>query len=63
MDSGERIARVEEQVKFIRSDVREIKNDLKGLLEFKWRLYGTSAVVAVVAGVAVELVMKLVGNG
>ena len=53
MDS-ERLARVEEKVEGIREDLHEMKRDVKALLEFKWRIYGITAVIAFVVTVIAE---------
>lgn len=56
---GEKIARLEEQMKYIREDVKEMKRDMKTLLEFRWRLYGATAVIAFLVASAAEGIVKI----
>jgi hypothetical protein len=51
---AERLARVEEKVQGIREDVHEMKKDVKALLEFKWRIYGVTALIAFVITIVAE---------
>lgn len=54
----ERTARLEEQIKFLRDDVLEIRNDIRQLLEFKWRIYGITAVIAFIVSSAAEIFLR-----
>lgn len=57
---NERIAKLEVEVGHLRTDVSEIKRDVKSLLEFKWNILGAAAVVAVVCSGAVLLLETVV---
>lgn len=48
MSENERLARVEVGLQDAKEDLKEIKSDVKLLLQWRWKLYGTTAVISVI---------------
>ena len=48
----------EDAIEQIKEDVKEIKHDVRSLLEFKWKLSG----IAIAAGAIVGILVKVIGN-
>lgn len=49
------VAKITENVNFMKSEVSEMKKDIKSLLAFKWRMVGFSICAAFLATFIVEL--------
>lgn len=58
---NERIAKLEVEVRHLRVDTSEIKSDVKKLLEFKWRIYGATALIAIFFAGIVEMAARAWG--
>jgi hypothetical protein len=50
-DIGKLIA----EVKAIGHEIESLKKDVRSLLEFKWRIYGATALIALVCSAMVEV--------
>lgn len=46
-----------------RTDLAELKKDVRSLLEFKWRIYGATALIAFVCSTIVEVAFALSRHG
>lgn len=52
---NERLTRVEEQLKWIGPRIERIEIKIDNLLEFKWKIYGATALIAFVITSIVEV--------
>ena len=48
MSENERTAKLEVEMSHARSDISEIKSDVKLLLQWRWKLYGMNAAISII---------------
>lgn len=60
MELERAIGRLEEGLSRMKDDVSDIKADMRTLLTWRWKIYGATAVVSLLASVLFELFMSLV---
>lgn len=59
MNEGDRIiGRLEGKLDLVIEDVREVKNDVKALNQFKWRMAGGAAILSIILTAVIELFRK-----
>jgi ABC-type antimicrobial peptide transport system permease subunit len=52
----------ERLIEYMIEDLREVKKDVKSLLQFKWQLMGGTVVISLIVGVVIQLVIGLVAR-
>lgn len=48
----------EQVIEMIRDDIKELKSDVKSLLQFKWQAMGVISVVSVITTLVIQLFFK-----
>lgn len=62
MNDERAIGRLEAEVSNIKNDVLDIKKDVKTLLAWRWKLWGTTAVIGVVSAAGFQLILAFFGR-